>query len=152
MIKDFLTLAFIVLLFVVLTPGLYVTYPSNGSKFVVALSHAIAFALILYFTHTIVRNLLNRTTEGFKSKGGSVAQITKQLERAKQNVERLTESLSAAETKEAEEKAAAAAAAAEAPAAEAPAAEAPAAEAPAAEAPAAAAEAPAATAEAPASE
>jgi putative Mn2+ efflux pump MntP len=66
MMKDFLTLAFIVLLFVALTPGLYVTYPRNGSKFVVALSHGIAFALILYFTHSIVRRLFRKVNEGFK--------------------------------------------------------------------------------------
>ena len=69
MIKDFLTLAFIVLLFAALTPGLYFTYPRNGPKYVVALCHGVAFALILYFTHSIVRGLFRKVTEGFKGRG-----------------------------------------------------------------------------------
>lgn len=66
MINDFITLAFIILLFVALTPGLYFTYPSNGPKFAVALFHGTAFALILYFTHSVVRRLFRKVNEGFK--------------------------------------------------------------------------------------
>lgn len=77
MINDFITLAFIVLLFVALTPGLYFTYPSDGPKFAAALFHGTAFALILYFTHSIVRRLFRKVNEGFKeAKNTKDASIT----------------------------------------------------------------------------
>jgi hypothetical protein len=92
MIKDFITLVFIVLLFAALTPGLYFTYPRNGPKFVVALCHGVAFALILYFTHSIVRNLFRKVNEGFKGLRGGITQedrianATTEVEKAAQLV------------------------------------------------------------------
>jgi hypothetical protein len=79
MMSDFLTLAFIVLLFVALTPGIYFTYPNNGNKFMDALFHGIAFALILYFTHSLVRSLVRKVKEGFKN-ANSKAVVTTSAE------------------------------------------------------------------------
>lgn len=42
-------IAFIVFLFVVLTPGVILTLPPNGSKTTVAMVHGILFAFIYYF-------------------------------------------------------------------------------------------------------
>ena len=38
------------ILFFVLSPGVLLRLPSNGSKFTVACVHAIVFAVVLYFT------------------------------------------------------------------------------------------------------
>ena len=38
------------ILFFVLSPGVLLRLPSNGSKFMVAGVHALVFALVLYFT------------------------------------------------------------------------------------------------------
>jgi hypothetical protein len=42
------------LLFFVLTPGVLVSLPPKGSKFVVALTHGIVFTLIWTLTHKMV--------------------------------------------------------------------------------------------------
>ena len=42
------------LLFFVLTPGVLVSLPPKGSKFVVALTHGLVFALIWTLTHKMV--------------------------------------------------------------------------------------------------
>jgi len=42
------------ILFFVLTPGILLTVPRKGSKYVVAAVHAIVFALVYYFTHTLM--------------------------------------------------------------------------------------------------
>lgn len=48
--------AFIVLLFVVLTPGVFITLPPNSSKHVVALTHGAVFALVwLFLSKPILR-------------------------------------------------------------------------------------------------
>ena len=38
-------------LFFVLTPGILLSLPPGGSKMVVALVHAVVFALVLHFTY-----------------------------------------------------------------------------------------------------
>ncbi len=38
------------ILFFVLTPGILLTLPKGGSKFAVAATHALVFAIVLYFT------------------------------------------------------------------------------------------------------
>jgi hypothetical protein len=58
-------LLYITALFVALTPGILLTLPAKGSKLVVAIVHAVLFAIILYFTYNHVRRL-----EGFE--GGPV--------------------------------------------------------------------------------
>jgi hypothetical protein len=55
------------LLFVVLTPGVFLRLPSGGSKTVVAGVHALLFALVLYYTAGFVwRWSIGVGFEGFK--------------------------------------------------------------------------------------
>jgi uncharacterized membrane protein YdbT with pleckstrin-like domain len=42
------------LLFFILSPGVLLRIPSNGSKFTVAFVHALVFGVALYFTQKIV--------------------------------------------------------------------------------------------------
>ena len=48
---------FIAALFFALTPGILLSLPSGGSKKVVALTHAVVFALIFHFTNKAVAHL-----------------------------------------------------------------------------------------------
>lgn len=48
---------FIAALFFALTPGIFLSLPSGGSKKVVALTHAAVFALIFHFTNKTVAHL-----------------------------------------------------------------------------------------------
>jgi len=48
------------ILFFVLVPGILLTVPRKGGKYVVAAVHALAFGIIYYFTNKI----LNSTIEG----------------------------------------------------------------------------------------
>jgi len=52
---------YLVVLFVVLTPGVFVSLPPKGSKLVVALTHAVVFAVVYQLTHRMVA----RALEGF---------------------------------------------------------------------------------------
>jgi hypothetical protein len=52
---------FVVVLFIALTPGVLVTLPKKGSKFVI-LTHGLIFALIYHFTYKVA---LNYFYEGF---------------------------------------------------------------------------------------
>ena len=52
--NQILASVFIVLLFFVLTPGIYVTIPRRGSKWTVALVHGVLFALVLYIANTFI--------------------------------------------------------------------------------------------------
>jgi len=52
-------------LFFVLTPGILVRLPEGGSKYMVALVHAVLFALLYHFTHTLVYTMLYG--EGFEA-------------------------------------------------------------------------------------
>lgn len=52
------------LLFFILTPGILLSLPKNGTKFVVAGVHALVFALVFHFTHKLVWRLGARL-EGF---------------------------------------------------------------------------------------
>jgi hypothetical protein len=47
---------YIAVLFFVLTPGILVSVPVGSSKMVVAVVHALIFALIYHFTHKLVWN------------------------------------------------------------------------------------------------
>ena len=57
--------AFVVLLFFVLTPGVFVSLPPKGSKMVVAATHAVIFAVVFHFTHKMVWRL-SKQYEGFQ--------------------------------------------------------------------------------------
>lgn len=46
--------AYAALLFFVLTPSILLRLPKNGSKFTVALVHAVVFGLIFWLTHKFV--------------------------------------------------------------------------------------------------
>ena len=48
---------FSTLLFFVLTPGVLLSLPPHSSKYVVALVHALVFALVYHFTHKLIWNL-----------------------------------------------------------------------------------------------
>lgn len=63
---SYLMTAFTALLFFVLTPGVILTIPSNGSKIVVAVVHGIVFALVYYLSYKTVW-ALTRKYEGFQS-------------------------------------------------------------------------------------
>jgi hypothetical protein len=45
------------ILFFILTPGVLLRIPKNGSKFTIAAVHALVFALLFHFTHKIVWRL-----------------------------------------------------------------------------------------------
>lgn len=52
------------ILFFVLTPGVFVTFPSKSSKMVVAATHAAIFVIVLHILHMYIH-------EGFQSGSGS---------------------------------------------------------------------------------
>jgi hypothetical protein len=57
---------FTAILFFVLTPGILLRLPSNGSKYTVAAVHAVVFALVFHFTHKLVWSLtLSSHRDGF---------------------------------------------------------------------------------------
>lgn len=58
-------LTYIAVLFYVLTPGMYVTFPSRSSKMVVTATHAVLFALVFKLTHKAVWNFSMRM-DGFQ--------------------------------------------------------------------------------------
>ena len=62
-----LVLAYLALLFVVLTPGVLLRIPSGGSKLVVAATHGVVLALVWHLTNKAVR----RAIEGFASGAGA---------------------------------------------------------------------------------
>ena len=45
---------YVALLFFVLTPGILLSLPPKGSKMMVALTHAVVFAIVYHFTHKMV--------------------------------------------------------------------------------------------------
>ena len=55
---QWLMLAFVVVLFVALTPGVLLRLPPGGSKLTVALVHGVVFALVYHFTHHAARSML----------------------------------------------------------------------------------------------
>lgn len=55
---QWLKLAFVVLLFVALTPGVLLRLPPGGSKLTVAAVHGVVFALVYHFTHHAVSAML----------------------------------------------------------------------------------------------
>lgn len=53
---------YVALLFFVLTPGILVSLPPKGSKMVVALTHAVVFAVVFHFTNKMVFHASMRMT------------------------------------------------------------------------------------------
>jgi hypothetical protein len=60
---NWLMLAYIAVLFYVLTPGIIVRIPEKGSKMLVAAVHAVVFAVVYSFTYRRVWLM----TEGFQA-------------------------------------------------------------------------------------
>ena len=54
------------ILFFVLVPGVLLSLPPKGSKFVIAAVHALVFGLIYHFTHKLVWRL-GVSLEGFEA-------------------------------------------------------------------------------------
>jgi hypothetical protein len=54
---NWLTTLYIALLFFVLTPGVILSLPPKGGKYIVAAVHAVVFALVWHFTHRAVGSL-----------------------------------------------------------------------------------------------
>jgi len=50
------------ILFFVLSPGILLRLPSNGSKFTVAAVHAVVFAILFHFTHKTIWSLSKSIT------------------------------------------------------------------------------------------
>ena len=65
---QWLMLAFVALLFVALTPGVLLRLPPGGSKLVVALTHGVVFAVVLYLTKGFVAGVLYGGREGLMTK------------------------------------------------------------------------------------
>jgi hypothetical protein len=69
-----LMLAYAALLFVVLTPGVLLRLPPNGSKMAVAVTHGLVFAVVWHFTHKMVWRV---AYEGFQAT--ATAKATKKM-------------------------------------------------------------------------
>lgn len=59
-------------LFLLLTPSILVKLPTTGSKYAVALVHALIFGIIFYFTSSLVESSFS--VEGFDPRTRSVGQ------------------------------------------------------------------------------
>ena len=57
---NWLITLYVFLLFLLLTPGVVLRFPTNGNKMTVALTHAAVFALVWHFTHKLVWNTTMR--------------------------------------------------------------------------------------------
>jgi hypothetical protein len=57
---------YVLVLFFVLTPGILVTLPKNGSKMMVTAVHGAIFAAVLFFTGHSVWRMTEGALEGFK--------------------------------------------------------------------------------------
>jgi len=70
------------ILFFILTPNILVRLPPKSSKFVVAATHAVIFALVFHFTCKIVWKATSNMFEGFSEGAGPIGPIgtTKQKE------------------------------------------------------------------------
>lgn len=51
---DLFVTLYVFILFFVLTPGVLLSLPPGGSKMMVAVVHALVFAIVYYFTHKAV--------------------------------------------------------------------------------------------------
>ena len=54
---NFLITAYVVILFILLTPNMLVRLPPNGSKMTVTLVHALIFGLVFSMTHNAAMKL-----------------------------------------------------------------------------------------------
>jgi len=68
---------YLVLLFVILTPGVLLYLPPKATLLTAAIVHGLVFALVFHFTHKIVRRL---TSEGFDDTDDAKAALKKMLQ------------------------------------------------------------------------
>jgi hypothetical protein len=69
------------ILFFILTPNILVRLPPKSSKFVVAATHAVIFALVFHFTCKIVWKATSNMFEGLEMGPGSpMPEITDKLQ------------------------------------------------------------------------
>lgn len=61
---------YLLVLFLVLTPGVLVTLPKNGSKYTIAAVHGLIFAALLYVTGHYVWKLTGGALEGMTPVAG----------------------------------------------------------------------------------
>ena len=52
-------IAYMVVLFMLLTPGVLVNLPPGGSKYVVLATHAVIFAAVWHLTHKVVGRMID---------------------------------------------------------------------------------------------
>ena len=55
---NWLMTLYVALLFFVLTPGVVLSLPSGGTRTTKALTHAVVFAVVYYFTNKMVANMV----------------------------------------------------------------------------------------------
>lgn len=77
------------LLFVVLSPGVFVTLPSRGSKKMVLLVHALIFFAVLFFFGHMLKNIVTQLTgiEGMKNKKQKHHGKSEHMENEDENME-----------------------------------------------------------------
>ena len=69
-----LMLVFSAVLFFVLTPGIFLSLPSGGTKYTKAAVHAVVFAVVFYLTYKLVLNYLYMN-EGFAPLTGTTGTV-----------------------------------------------------------------------------
>jgi len=87
---SYMMTAFTALLFVFLTPGIFVTFPSKGSKWVVALVHGILFALIYHITHKAVWHYFMGSSEHFAVSKMAKDKVTDDFDRSLYTIKQIT--------------------------------------------------------------
>jgi peptidoglycan/LPS O-acetylase OafA/YrhL len=75
---------YLLVLFLVLTPGVLVTLPKNGSKYTITAVHGLIFAAILYVTGHYVWKLTGGALEGLMTRvpGGAKKKRTSKAPKA----------------------------------------------------------------------
>lgn len=70
--QSVVTSVFATLLFIILSPGLFLRLPNKGSKWTVLTVHSIVFFVIYYFCHSLVYQYFNPMVgkQGFSNKQG----------------------------------------------------------------------------------
>jgi len=64
---NLLALVYSCILFIVISPNILFKIPSKGSKNIVAVTHAVLFGIVLYFTEPFVVNFSRKNLEGIGS-------------------------------------------------------------------------------------
>lgn len=73
-----LMLAYVAVLFFVLTPGVLLSLPPKSSKMVVAATHAVVFALVFHLTYKMVWKVVQKM-ESFQGSAGPAAPAAKKM-------------------------------------------------------------------------